>query len=57
MTTVKNEVVNWLLLKNCYSVGVMNLRWWWWCVWAGQLGGFWLIRGTFRHHPIREKPV
>ena len=25
MTTAKNEVLNWLLLKNCYSVGAMNL--------------------------------
>ena len=32
MTTAKNEVLNWLLLKNCYSVGAMNL---WWCCMCG----------------------
>ena len=26
MTTAKNEVLNWWLLKNCYSVGTVNLN-------------------------------
>ena len=56
MTTAKNEVLNWLLLKNCYSVGAMNL-WWWVCVWTGLLGEFSLVRGTSLHHPSRENPV
>ena len=56
MTTAKNEVLNWLLLKNCYSVGAMNL-WWCVCVWAGLLGEFSLVRGTSFHHPSRENPV
>ena len=53
MTTAKKEVLNWLLLKNGYSVGTMNP--WWWCVWgSGFLGEFWLARGTSLHHPSRE---
>ena len=31
MTTAKNEDLNWLLIKNCYSMRAMNL-WWCWCM-------------------------
>ena len=37
MTTAKNEVLNWLLLKNCNSVGAMKL--WWWCMCGGWSTG------------------
>ena len=37
MTTVKNEVFNCLLLKNCISVGAMKL--WWWCMCGGWSTG------------------
>ena len=31
MTTAKNEDLNWLLIKNCYSMRAMNLWWCWVC--------------------------
>ena len=38
MTTAKNEILNWLLLKNCYSLGAIN-HWWWWCMCGGWFTG------------------
>ena len=50
MTTAKKEVLNWLLLKNGYSVGTMNL--WWWCVWGVWFsGGILTSEGDFPPSP------
>ena len=57
MATAKNEVLNWLLLKNCYSVGEMNLGGECVCLgWGGGLlGGILSSEGDFPALPKNGK--